>query len=183
MINYKIKPLNLIVHYMHFKMCPQWYRFCISLSTNYEGFNLLAVIVSFQSKMLYLFFSFHFFFCTLLTTGIYKRFFLLSFFPRLPSDMQMIFKLWTRRASIFWLVSCEIGWNHSRKIDIFTFSILANNLFFAFSKDWIKVKWFLCFSFDEVNKRSQVATRYVTSINLWALSNARCLQNCGINKN
>lgn len=136
MINYKIKPLNLIVHYMHFKMCPQWYRFCISLSTNYEGFNLLAVIVSFQSKMLYLFFSFHFFFALYWQLAFTNVSFYYLFFPRLPLDMQMIFKLWTRRASIFWLVSCEIGWNHSRKIDIFTFSILANNFFLLFSKIW-----------------------------------------------
>lgn len=156
MINYKIKPLNLIVGYKHFKMCPQWYRFCISLSTNYEGFNLLAVIVSFQSKMLYLFF-FLSFFCTLLTTGIYKRFFLFSFFFTSSlghaDDIQivnpesfdlLIGKLWNM------LKSFKENW-------YFHFFYSFEWFFFAFSKDWIKVKWFLCFSFDEVNKRSQVA--------------------------
>lgn len=99
---------------------------------------------------------FPFIFCTLLTTGIYKRFFLFSFFTSsfgFADDIQivnpesfdlLIGKLWNM------LKSFKENW-------YFHFFYSFEWFFFAFFKDWIKVKWFLCFSFDEVNKRSQVA--------------------------
>lgn len=110
----------------------------------------------FNRKCFICFFSFHFFalYWQLAFTNVsfYSRFFFTSSLGH-ADDIQivnpesfdlLIGKLWNM------LKSFKENW-------YFHFFYSFEWFFFAFFKDWIKVKWFLCFSFDEVNKRSQVA--------------------------